>query len=75
MDLNPILKLIDFLIEEHGEELIEELMLAFSTIIFEMEFNGENDLYTLETADVIDSQLHLMKLSLLKSSNIYNKMI
>lgn len=72
-NLNSILTLIDFLIEEHGDELIEELVQAFSNIVFEMEFNRDNELYSLETSDVIDSQLQLMKLSLLKSSNIYNK--
>ncbi|KAF7488220.1 F-box only protein 47 [Sarcoptes scabiei] len=69
-DLSSVLQLIDCLLEEFGDELIEEMTNSFSTAIFDLniENNDEDDPDFVDHFEVIESQLELMKLSLLRHS-------
>ncbi|XP_046920392.1 F-box only protein 47 [Dermatophagoides farinae] len=66
-DLTTIAKIIEILVNENGFELIQKLPDAFSAAFFDVEIMSDEDQIEIyEISDIIESQLELMKIALLK---------
>ncbi|OTF71959.1 F-box domain containing protein [Euroglyphus maynei] len=66
-DLTSIAKMIEMLVNENGTELIQTLPDAFSAAFFDVEIMTDEDhIEIYEISDIIESQLELMKIALMK---------
>lgn len=63
--LNSVAKLIETLINQFGVTLIEEIIFAFTSITYDLD-NMDEDIESLTFADIVESQLQLMRLLMFK---------
>lgn len=70
-DLTSVVKLVDMLMDDYGEELIEEITQSFTDIIYDVDTsNQEEDVEHLDINEIIESQIELIRLLLLRIFNL-----